>query len=62
MGRGLAHPQENEMNFILKICCSGCDALLEYLQGTCETILALADIPLSIFERHSDSSPIYRYQ
>jgi len=64
LGRGLAHPEENKMNFnliFLKICCSGCDTLLEDLQGTCDTLLAPADQPLAVFERHSDRSPIYRY-
>jgi len=49
------------MNFILKICCIGCDALLKYYQGTCETIIASADLTLSIFERHSDRLPTCRY-
>jgi len=37
------------MNFILKTCCRGCDALLEDLQRTCKTILVPAILVLYQF-------------
>jgi len=58
--RGLAHPQENEMSFILKY-------LLQWLQRTTgrfaryvRNYTSLDDLPLSVFERHSDRLPICR--
>jgi len=47
LGRGLALPQDNKMNFILRVCCNSCDALLADLQGTCETRPALENVRFS---------------
>jgi len=48
LGRGFDSPQENKMNFIRKVCCNSCDALLADLQGACKARLA----PLSILTTH----------
>ena len=37
MRRGLASPDENKMNFVGKVCCNSCKALLAALQRICKT-------------------------